>query len=81
MRGAGHREGLAREVSRRRDAEAARRRRGHDHPRRSPDLGSEDGKFATLDYSEDPPLVFLGEYVDFDSLKMTGLREFEGWLR
>ena len=45
------------------------------------DLGSEDGRFATLDYSEDPPLVFLGEYVDFDSLKMTGLREFEGWLR
>jgi hypothetical protein len=43
------------------------------------DLRSYDGKFATIDYSEDPPFVFLGEFVDFDTLKMKGLREFEGW--
>ena len=45
------------------------------------DLGATDGKFATLDYSEDTPLVFLGEFVEFEDLKMTGLREFEGWKR
>lgn len=43
------------------------------------DLVSADGGFATLDYSEDPPLVFAGRYVGFDALKLTGLREFEGW--
>jgi len=31
--------------------------------------------FATLDYSETPPLLFVGEPVDFASLKMTNLRE------
>ena len=31
--------------------------------------------FATLDYSETPPLLFVGEPVDFASLKMSNLRE------
>ena len=31
--------------------------------------------FATLDYSETPPLFFIGEAVDFKSLKMSNLRE------
>lgn len=31
--------------------------------------------FATLDYSETPPLLFVGEAVDFASLKMNGLRD------
>jgi hypothetical protein len=31
--------------------------------------------FATLDYSETPPLLFVGEAVAFDSLKMNNLRE------
>ena len=26
-----------------------------------------------------PPLLFLGEAVDFDALKLRNLREFEGW--
>jgi hypothetical protein len=43
------------------------------------DLRSQSGKFATIDYSENPPLLFLGEAVEFDSLKMKNLREFEGW--
>ncbi len=30
--------------------------------------------FATLDYSETPPLLFLGEAVVFDTLKMNNLR-------
>jgi hypothetical protein len=43
------------------------------------DLRSKDARFATVDYSEDPPLLFLGEAVEFDSLKLRNLREFEGW--
>lgn len=31
--------------------------------------------FATLDYSETPPLVFIGESVERDSLKLTNLRQ------
>ena len=31
--------------------------------------------FATLDYSETPPLLFIGEPVVFDTLKMNNLRE------
>jgi hypothetical protein len=31
--------------------------------------------FATLDYSETPPLLFVGEAVAFASLKMSNLRE------
>jgi len=34
---------------------------------------------ATLDYSEDPPLVFLGNYVEFDELRLSGLRQVDGW--
>ena len=44
------------------------------------DLMSHSNKFATIDYSEDPPLLFLGESVDFDSLRLKNLRSFEGWL-
>jgi hypothetical protein len=31
--------------------------------------------FATLDYSETPPLLFIGEAVRFDALAMNGLRD------
>ncbi len=43
------------------------------------DLQNADGKLATLDGSESPPLLYVGEYVDFDDLALKGLREFEGW--
>jgi hypothetical protein len=43
------------------------------------DLRSRDGKFGTIDYSDNPPLLFLGEPVEFDQLKLKNLREFEGW--
>ncbi len=43
------------------------------------DLRTQDARFATIDYSETPPLLFTGRFVDFDSLKMSNLREFEGW--
>lgn len=43
------------------------------------DLLSHSDKFATIDYSEDPPLLFLGESVDYEDLKLKNLRSFEGW--
>ena len=38
------------------------------------DLRSSD-RFVTLDYSEAPPLVFVGQPTAFDALKLTNLRE------
>ena len=43
------------------------------------DFRTQDGRFATVDYSEEPPLLFLGQFVDFGSLQMKNLKEFEGW--
>lgn len=43
------------------------------------DLETHDAGFATLDYSDPQPLLFLGEMVDFDELKLKNLRQFEGW--
>jgi hypothetical protein len=43
------------------------------------DLRSADRRFATLDYSGDAPLLFLGEAVDFEDLQLKNLRQFEGW--
>jgi hypothetical protein len=38
------------------------------------DLRSASGKAATIDYSEDPPLLFLGHYKAFDAFEFRGLR-------
>lgn len=43
------------------------------------DLRSASNKGATIDYSEEPPLLFVGAFVDFDDLGFTNLRELEGW--
>jgi hypothetical protein len=43
------------------------------------DLRTTDARFATIDYSEAPPILFLGEAVEFDALRLKNLREFEGW--
>ena len=43
------------------------------------DLQNSEGALATIDGSEDPPLLYVGEYVDFDALSLKGLKEFEGW--
>jgi hypothetical protein len=43
------------------------------------DLMSHTGKFATIDYSDDPPILYLGETVEFENLKLKNLRSFEGW--
>src|SRR5258708_29255737 len=43
------------------------------------DLRSESRKFATLDYSDPEAALYLGEFVEFDDLKLKNLRSFEGW--
>jgi hypothetical protein len=43
------------------------------------DLSGRGRRFGTLDYSEEPALVFLGERVEYDELKLKNVREFEGW--
>jgi len=43
------------------------------------DLRSFDSRFATIDYSQNPPAIYTGAAVDADSLKLTNLRQFEGW--
>ena len=43
------------------------------------DLRSRDARFGTIDYSENPPLLFLGDAVEYDDLRLKNVREFEGW--
>jgi hypothetical protein len=43
------------------------------------DLRTADARFATIDYSESEPLLFVGEAVAFDELHLKNLRQFEGW--
>ncbi len=43
------------------------------------DLAGPERRFATIDYSESPALLFTGQYVEFDSLRLNGLKVIEGW--
>lgn len=45
------------------------------------DLESTGEQFATLDYGEgiDAPALYIGEYQDFDDLRLANLRELDGW--
>ena len=43
------------------------------------DLRSANRRFATIDYSEQPPLIFAGLSVDYDDLKLRNVKIFEGW--
>jgi uncharacterized tellurite resistance protein B-like protein len=43
------------------------------------DLRRSDNGFATIDYSEDPPLVFVGRALGWRELSMTNYRVFDGW--
>ena len=43
------------------------------------DMRSADAHFATIDYSEQPPLLFVGEALEFDDLKLKNLKQFEDW--
>lgn len=44
------------------------------------DFKTTSADFATVDYSESPPLLFLGRYAEFDELSLTNLREIAGGL-
>lgn len=43
------------------------------------DLRSHTGRFATIDFSDANPTLYLGEMVEFESLALKNLRSFEGW--
>jgi hypothetical protein len=43
------------------------------------DLRTAGGDFATLDYSDSEPTLYVGKMVEFDALRLTNLRAFEGW--
>ncbi|MGB0033905.1 MAG: DUF4178 domain-containing protein [Candidatus Acidiferrales bacterium] len=43
------------------------------------DLRAETGQFATLDFSDDEPALYLGEMVAFEDLNLKNLRTYEGW--
>ena len=43
------------------------------------DLRTSGRAFGTLDFSEQPALLFLGEWVSFEELRLKNLRQFEGW--
>ncbi len=43
------------------------------------DLRTPDGDFATIDYSDSPPKLYLGRPAEFEELKLKNLRLFEGW--
>ena len=43
------------------------------------DLRSEGGEFATVDYSDEQPVLYLGKIADYDELHLKNVRAFEGW--
>ena len=43
------------------------------------DLRSPAGRFATVDGSERPSLLFVGEPVPYEALALTNVRAFDGW--
>jgi hypothetical protein len=43
------------------------------------DLRSTAGDFATLDYSDSEPALYIGKMVEFEALRLKNLRAFEGW--
>lgn len=43
------------------------------------DLRTTTAQFGTIDYSENPPLLFLGQSVNYDDLKLKNVKLFEGW--
>jgi hypothetical protein len=43
------------------------------------DLRTPTARFATLDYSDEPPRLYTGEVVELAALGLRGLRELDGW--
>ena len=48
---------------------------GAGYDTRVADLRGPENAFATLDYSEAPPLLFVGEQLDYKALALTGVRD------
>lgn len=45
------------------------------------DLRTVDRDFATIDFSDGVPAIYVGEFVEFDELSLRDLKEFDGWAR
>lgn len=43
------------------------------------DLKTATDRFATVDFSDKEPVLYLGQLIGFDDLKLKNLRKFEGW--
>jgi hypothetical protein len=43
------------------------------------DLRGHDSTFATIDYSDSMPRLFVGRFVDYDDLSLRHVRAFAGW--
>lgn len=43
------------------------------------DLRTTDARFATIDYSDSKPLLFLGQAIEYDNLHLKNVRLFEKW--
>ena len=43
------------------------------------DLKTSGAAFGTIDYSGESPLLFVGEWVEYDDLQLKNVRQFEGW--
>lgn len=43
------------------------------------DLRTASARFATLDYSDGAPRLYVGEVMEFAALRLSGLRELDGW--
>lgn len=43
------------------------------------DLRDAVGNMATIDYSDAPPLLFVGSFVAYDDLQLRDVRTFQGW--
>jgi len=43
------------------------------------DADGDEPRFATIDYSDDAPVAYVGSYVDLEQLSARNLRQFEGW--
>jgi hypothetical protein len=43
------------------------------------DLRTGDARFATIDYSDETPLLFIGQAVVYGDLQLKNVREFQGW--
>jgi hypothetical protein len=43
------------------------------------DLRTHDAQFATIDYSDGDPILFVGRFVEYDDLSLRNVRTFEGW--